>query len=63
MSVKPHTQWFPKGGVGQVVAQPGLYLQDNLGNLIITNTGNNLVPNPNYVKGKNKTVWTPVSHS
>jgi hypothetical protein len=57
---KNPTAWFPQSGLGYVVPQLGLYLQDNLGNNIIDNLGNFFVPNPYYVIGKYATLWSQV---
>lgn len=52
------TAWTPQGGLGYTVAQTGLYIQDNLGNILVDNSGNFFVPNPFYVVGKYVTSWT-----
>lgn len=54
------TKWLPSFGQGTVVSQPGIYFQDNLGNLIVTNTLANIIPNPIYVLGKLATAWSQV---
>lgn len=54
------TKWIPNSGIGYVLPQNGLYLQDNLGNLIVTNLSQNIVPNPFYVIGKYATSWSQV---
>lgn len=55
---KNATYWIPGTGFGSVVPQRGLFLQDNLGNIIIDNTGNYFVPNAVYVIGKFATAWS-----
>ena len=57
---KPLTYWRPKAGEGYVVLQGGLYFQDNLGNTIVTNLSQNIIPNPTYVIGKYATAWSQV---
>lgn len=57
---KNPTWWTPQSGIGYVVSQTGLYFQDNLGNTIVDNSLNNLVPNLTYVIGKYATVWSQV---
>jgi hypothetical protein len=59
MSKNP-TLWLPQSGLGYLVNQTGVYLQDNLGNNIIDNLGNFFVPTPYYVIGKYATVWSQV---
>ena len=58
-STKQVTAWRPLGGAGYVVSQGVLDFVDNLGNFITDNLGNNIVTTPNYVTGKNVTIWTP----
>ncbi len=58
--MKNPTQWLPNSGLGYVVPQTGLLFQDNLGNLLITNTLANIIPNPYYVIGKYATVWSQI---
>lgn len=53
----PSTAWTPQSGIGQVLPQDGIYLQDNEGNLIVTNLLEFFVPNPTYTIGKNPTEW------
>jgi hypothetical protein len=54
------TQWFPSAGIGYVLPQTGLYFQDNLGNSIVTNLSQNIIPNAVYVIGKYATSWSQV---
>lgn len=57
---KNPTYWRPQSGFGYVVSQTGLYLQDNLGNTIVDNSLNSIIPNPYYVIGKFATAWSKV---
>lgn len=57
---KNTTQWIPNSGIGYVVPQLGLYMQDNLGNSIIDNLGNFFIPNAVYLIGKYATAWSNV---
>lgn len=54
------TQWIPPAGIGYVVLQTGINIQDNLGNLLIDNLGNFFVPTPAYVIGKYATAWSQI---
>jgi len=54
------TSWIPNSGIGYVLPQTGLFFQDNLGNLIITNLQQNIIPNAQYVIGKYATAWSQV---
>lgn len=54
------TKWYPQSGIGYRVAQSGTYIQDNLGNTIVDNSLNYLIPNPYYLIGKYATVWSKV---
>lgn len=54
------TKWLPNSGIGYVKQQTGLYFQDNLGNLIVTNLGQNIIPTPYYVIGRIATAWSVV---
>lgn len=55
---KNATYWIPGSGFGYVLPQTGLFLQDNLGNVIINNLGSSLIPNAYYVIGKYATSWS-----
>lgn len=57
MSKNP-TYWTPQSGFGYVLPQNGLYLQDNLGNTIVDNSLNFIIPNAYYVIGKYATAWS-----
>ncbi len=58
MVVRNPTKWYPTSGQGYVI-MPGLQkVQDNLGNLLIDNLGNNVVTNGIYTLGKYATAWT-----
>ena len=58
--MKNPTKWIPPAGIGYVVPQQGIYLQDNLGNVIVDNLLNFFVPTPQYVIGKIATAWSQV---
>lgn len=57
-AVKNPTQWTPPSGTGYVFFIGLLNFQDNLGNLLITNSQNNIVTNPSQVIPKYPTTWT-----
>ena len=50
-------QWLPPSGHGFINFVGFEKFQDNLGNLIIDNLGNNIVTNPIQVVGKYATLW------
>lgn len=58
--MKNPTYWTPNRLNGYVVSQLGIYLQDNLGNTIVTNSLDNIIPNAYYVIGKYATLWSQV---
>lgn len=55
---KSNTGWQPVGGVGYVVNVGTETFTDNLGDFLITNSGNNIVTTPTHTTGKNATAWT-----
>ena len=55
------TAWTPQGGLGYIISQTGVYIQDNLGNILVDNSGNYFVPTPYYVIGKYATSWSGVT--
>lgn len=58
MAVKNPTTWIPGNGKGHVSNVGLLDFQDNLGNLIITNSLNNIVTTPLQVIPEHATIWT-----
>jgi hypothetical protein len=58
MAVRNPTQWTPPSGQGYIITIGLLNFQDNLGHLLITNLGNNIVTNPVQLIGKYVTAWS-----
>lgn len=58
MAVKNPSSWIPQSGAGYVLTVGLLNFQDNLGNLIVTNSLNNIVTNPNQIIPKYPSFWT-----
>jgi hypothetical protein len=58
MPVRNPTSWIPQSGTGYTVNIGLLNFQNNLGNLIVTNTLNSIVTNPIKVIPKYVATWT-----
>ena len=58
--MKNPTFWIPPNRNGYVLNQTGVYFQDNLGNTIVTNLLENIIPTTYYVIGKYATAWSQV---
>lgn len=58
MPVKNPTSWRPPSGQGYIITEGLLDFQDNSGNLLVTNSLDNIVTTPTYAIGKYATAWT-----
>lgn len=58
MAVKNATSWINPSGTGYVNNIGSFNFQDNLGNLLIANTGSYIVTNLVQSLGKYATLWT-----
>jgi hypothetical protein len=59
MSKNP-TYWLPQSGFGYVVPQNALHIVTNLGQPLVTNLDEYIVPNLYYVVGKYATAWSQI---
>lgn len=60
---KNPTAWYNPGTFNNVITVGMCFLVDQSGNFLRDQAGNFLVTTPNYVIGKNPTIWTPTGAS
>ena len=61
MAVKNVTAWLPPSGAGYDTQVSAYNLTDNLGNLLVDNSGNQLVTTTTVILPKNTGIWTAVA--